>query len=163
MSAYICNPEVFGILGAYAVQQRCAVREWCRTVAGKDIETAQAIAKGLARENIRSVTYRYPDDEDGSRPGPCLKDADIEEAAALYAAHFVTNPQGVAPIQIIKLCQSYSYQSCETDDWLTTLAYRQIDWIQGSAIRSLNGYDAADWDFERQIPEIEALYGRGAA
>lgn len=163
MSAYICNPEHFGILAAFAVQHRCAVREWCRTVTGNDIETAQAIAKGLARENIRSVAYRYPNDVSGSRPGPCLHDAEIEEAAAIYAAHFVTHPQGVAPIQIIKLCQSYDYQSCETDDWKDTLAWRQIDWIKSAAIRCLNGYEGVDWSFDKQIPAIEALYAGDAA
>ena len=158
MSAYICSPEHFGILAAFAVQRRCAIYDW--QLGNNDIETAQAVARGLARENIRSVAYRYPDDESGSRPGPCLKDEEIEEAAAIYAAYFVTHPQGVAPIQIIKLCQSYDYQSCETDDWKDTLAWRQMDWIRGEAIRCLNGYEEADWEwrFAERLPEIEALY-----
>lgn len=163
MSAFICNPEHFGILAAFAVQHRCAVREWCRTVAGNDIETAQAIARGLARENIRSVAHSYPNDVSGSRPGPCLHDAEIEEAAAIYAAHFVTHPQGVAPIQIIKLCSSLDYQSCETEDWKDTLAWRQNEWIKSAAIRCLNGYEGADWSFDKPIPAIEALYERSAA
>ena len=158
MSAYICNPEHFGILAAFAIQRSCAVREWCRTVAGKDIETVQAVARGLARENIRAVAHRYPDSESGDRPGPYLKDEEIEEAAALYAAHFVVHPQGVSPIQIIKLAISLDYQCAETDDWKDTLAWRQVEWIKNAAIRCLNGYEGADWSFDKPIPKIEALY-----
>lgn len=160
MSAYICNPEHFGILAAFAVQHRCCITPWHST---GEIETAQAIARGLARENIRSVAHSYPNDVSGSRPGPCLHDSEIEEAAAIYAAYFVTHPQGLAPIQIIKLSQSLDYQSCETDDWKDTLAWRQLDWINGAAIRCLNGYEAADWSFDQPIPEIEAMYERSEA
>jgi hypothetical protein len=159
MSAYICNPEHFGILAAYAVQHSCAIYDW-REKGTKSIETAQNVARGLARENIRSVAHRYPDTVSGDRPGPSLLDEEIEEAAALYAAHFVTNPQQLRPIQIIKLCQGYDHQSCETDDWKDTLAWRQMDWIKGEAISHLDGYNAADWSFEKTIPEIEALYAK---
>lgn len=162
MSAYICNPSAFGILAAYATLNHCAVHEWqhSRNPAA-EIETAQRVAKGLARENIRSVAHRYPDDPDGNRPGPCLLDAEIEEAAAIYAAHFWANSHHVrklTPVQVLKLCQSVDYQSCETDDWRDTLAWRQLDWIKSEAIRSLPGYEDADWDFSQLVPEIEALY-----
>lgn len=158
MSAYICNPEHFGILAAFAVQHDCTIREW--GLHFSKIAAAQHVAKGLARENIRSVAHRYPDSVSGGRPGPCLKDEEIEEAAAIYAAFFLTNPQGVAPIQIIKLCNSLDYQSCETDDWKGTLAWRQNEWIKDAAIRRLNGYEGAYWSFDKPIPEIEALYER---
>ena len=168
MSAYVSNPEAFGILAAYAVINKCAVSEWIhyRTGRDADIKNVQIVAKGLARENIRSVAHRYPEDKDGHRPGPCLLDAEIEEAAALYATHFLTNAAYVrklAPVQILKVCQSVDYQSCETDDWRDTLAWRQLDWIKNNAVYSLAGYDEADWSYERPIPEIEALYERSAA
>ena len=161
MSAYICNPEQFGVLAAYAVQNDCAVREWVHsrqnTLEAK-IANAQRIAKGLARENIRSVAHRYPNDKDGDRPGPGLKDADIEEAAAIYAAHFVVNPQRLKPVQVFKLIECVDYQCCETDDWKDTLAWRQLDWIRGEATRHLPGYKICDWSYDNPIPAIEALY-----
>ncbi len=164
MSAYICSPEQFGLLGAYAALKDVAVREWCHnTVNGKTVENAQRIAKGLARENIRSVKHRYPDDKDGERPGPCLLDAEIEEAAALYAAHFFVNPNyvtGLRPVTILKLSQCVDYQSCETNDWKDTLAWRQLDRINCKAISDLPGYESADWSYERSLPEIEILYKR---
>lgn len=166
MSAYICNPEHFGALAAYAVENDCAVYEWQHTrqntLAAK-IDTAQRIAKGLARENIRSVDHRYPDCKDGGRPGPCLKDADIEEAAAVYAAHFLTHPQRLTPVQVFVLIQGLDYQCCETDDWPLTPAARQLDWIRNAAVRKLPGYSSAQWSYDKPIPEVEALYNESPA
>jgi hypothetical protein len=83
ISAYISNPETFGILAAYATLNKCAIYDW-RQDSGISIETAQRIAKGLASENIRSVAHHYPDDMD-NLPGPALSVPEIYEAAALYA------------------------------------------------------------------------------
>lgn len=163
MSAYVCNPEHFGVLAAYAVQTGCVISAWNANKANSllaRITNAQEVAKGLARENIRSVAHRYPEDSDGDRPGPRLLDAEIEEAAALYAAHFITNPQRLAPVQVIKLVRSLDYQSCETDDWKDTLAWQQLDWITGRAVSALPGYDDTDWSFKQTLPEVDALYQR---
>ena len=162
MSAYICNPEHFGVLAAYAVQQDCIIYPWI-LVKGQQhnqarLANAQNVARLLARENIRSVAHRYPEDKDGSRPGPCLKDTEIEEAAAIYAAHFLANPQRLTPVQVLSLCAGYGYQASECDDWRTTDAELQIEWIQNAAIRELPGYDNAEWSFDKPIPAIEALY-----
>lgn len=165
MSAYIVNPEHIGILAAYAAVNDCAIYEWRMS---DNILTAQNVAKGLALENIRSVAHRYPDDKDGHRPGPCLKDADIVEACQIYAGHFAKRMGGVIvmaedvlePIQVIKLVRSLDYQSCETDDWPMTLAARQLDWIMGEAISRLPGYEDADWSFTGSLPEVVALYAK---
>lgn len=165
MSAYICNPEHIGILAAYAAVERCAIYEWTGT---NVILTAQNVAKGLALENIRSVATRYPNDKDGDRPGPALKDADIVEACQIYAGHFAKRMGGVIidaeyalePVQVLKLVEGLDYQSCETDDWQTTLAARQLRWISGDAIRRLPNYDEADWSFVGSLPEVEALYAK---
>lgn len=164
MSAYICNPEHFGILAAYAATNKCVIRQWEQN-RGPDsiIKNAQAVARGLALENIRSVATRYPQDQDGSRPGPGQLDAEIVEAAAIYAGYFIGHPPFITPLQILRLIDCLDYQSCETDDWPQTLAYRQLDWLRSSAIRRLQGYDDAQWEFSQPIPEIEALYERGAA
>ena len=165
MSAYICNPEHIGILAAYAATNDCAVYEWRKNT---NILTAQNVAKGLALENIRSVAHRYPDDKDGQRPGPNLKDADIVEACQIYAGHFAKRLGGVIvmaedvlePIQVIKLVRSLDYQSCETDEWEMTLAAQQLRWISGDAISRLDGYEDAAWSYEGSLPEVEALYAK---
>jgi len=165
MSAYIVNPEHIGVLAAYAAVNDCAIYEWRMS---DNILTAQNVAKGLALENIRSVAHRYPDDEDGHRPGPCLKDADIVEACQIYAGHFAKRLGGVIvmaedvlePVQVLKLVRSLDYQSCETEDWPMTLAARQLDWIMGEAISRLPGYEDADWSFTGSLPGVEALYAK---
>jgi hypothetical protein len=108
MSAYVCNPEHFGILAAYAVQNRCVVSAWRQSLSA-DIQVAQRVARELARENLRSVATRYPTDPDGHRPGPGLKDAEIEEVAALYAAYFIQHPQRLKPVQVLRLCAGLDY------------------------------------------------------
>ena len=166
MSAYVVNPEHIGILAAYAATNDCAIYEW--RMRNNNILTAQNVAKGLALENIRSVAHRYPSCKDGQRPGPNLKDADIVEACQIYAGHFAKRMDGVIvmaedvlePIQVIKLVRSLDYQSCETDDWPMTLAARQLEWIMGEAIRCLDGYEDADWSYEGNLPEVEALYAK---
>ena len=165
MSAYICNPEHIGILSAYAAVNDCAIYRWRMS---DSILTAQNVAKGLALENIRSVAHRYPDDKDGQRPGPGLKDADIIEACQIYAGHFAKRLGGVIvmaedvlePVQVLKLVSSLDYQSCETDDWEMTLAAQQLRWIMSDAISHLDGYEDADWSFTGSLPEIEALYAK---
>jgi len=165
MSAYIVNPEHIGVLAAYAAVNDCAIYEWRMS---DNILTAQNVAKGLVLENIRSVAHRYPNDEDGHRPGPGLKDADIIEACQIYAGHFAKRLGGVIvmaedvlePVQVLKLVRSLDYQSCETEDWPMTLAARQLDWIMGEAISRLPGYEDADWSFTGSLPGVEALYAK---
>ena len=165
MSAYIVNPEHIGVLAAYAAVNDCAIYRWRMS---DSILTAQNVAKGLALENIRSVAHRYPDDKDGERPGPGLKDADIIEACQIYAGHFAKRMGGVIvmaedvlePVQVLKLVSSLDYQSCETDDWEMTLAAQQLRWIMSDAISHLDGYEDADWSFTGSLPEIEALYAK---
>ncbi len=160
MSAYVCNPEHIGVLAAFATTTKSPIRAWVKDGL---IQTAKSVAKGLARENIRSVAHRYPNDKDGNRPGPCLLDAEIVEAAAIYAAHFVVYPQGLSPVQVLKLVSGLEYQSCETDDWKYTDACLQLTWIRDAAIRRLSGYDAAEWSFDQPLPEVDALYEKGGA
>lgn len=157
MSAYICNPEHIGVLAAYAAAQHCAIQNWRHA---SEVGTAQSVAQGLVRANIAAVAYRYPNDVDGSRPGPGLLDADIEKAVALYAAHFVIHPERLTPIAVIKLCRGLGYQSCDRDDWTVSLAWRQLDCIMGNAVRALNGYEDADWSFDKTIPAVAALYDK---
>lgn len=164
MSAYICNPEHFGALGAFATLNGASLHRWttrpAKGVSGPvaRVKTAQRVATELAKENIRSVQHRYPDWATEGLPGPDLSPADIIEAAALYAAHFVKHPLALPPVQILTLCRGLDYQSCETDDWYTTLAFNQLRAIEGKALRLLPGYDHSDWSFDGKVPGIDALY-----
>lgn len=153
MSAYVCSPETFGLLAAYAVgpgSESAAITAW---QVGNPIDDVKRVAEGLAKENIRSVATRYPDDQDGQRPGPGLYDAEIVELARLWAeAYYFRFPKVIKPVDILILCQGYSYQTCETKDWRDTLAFRQIEWIRGKAVRALPGAAAAPWEWSDEAP-----------
>ena len=170
MSAFICQPEHFGILAAYAIfsdyQGRAtALPEW--VVPGEPVLTAQRIARELAAENIRSVAARYPDDQDGDRPGPGgLTDAQILEAAALWAGHYIAGGDAaeVGLATRLKLCDCLAYQSNKTDEWATSKAREQLRRIRGTSVETVPGYDRAPWGWEdHTAPHLDLLiYGEAA-
>lgn len=166
MSAFICQPEHFGILAALTVlpdhKGRTALPEW--VVPGEPVLTAQRVARELAAQNIRSVAARYPNDKDGDRPGPTgLTDAQILEAAALWAGHYAANGDAAEVSQAtrLKLCDCLAYQSYETGDYEQTLAFKQLKQIRGTTLRIVPGYDLAPWNWnDNTAPHLDLLiYG----
>lgn len=127
MSAFICSKNHISALANYA----CVQKVWLdgRSATSDDFES---IYKVLASENVRSVCARY----DGDKPS----DYDDFVSPVSLSRYLVADP-----VQIIKLCDCLDYQSCETDDWKETLAYRTLQRIRNAAIDSLPGYDDAKW------------------
>ena len=79
----------------------------------------------LLDENYRSVNYRYESDESGK---------------------FRYNPIVICtPVEVVKLCDSYQYQACETDDWMDTEAWAVYHALRERAINRLPGYEQAPW------------------
>ena len=156
MSAFIVQPEQAGLLAAWAVYHRAGLRELEK---GERLLTARAIAQELIAENIKSVAHRYPTDTDGNRPGPCLRDAQIVEAAALWAGHYQQEglPENVAPLTIAKLAGCLEYQSCEHEGFKTSLAQRQINKIRSRVLTLLPGYSRAPWSWEDRNEALDVL------
>jgi hypothetical protein len=128
MSAFIVNKEHIDALITFMVEKRVsywneATRERVNVTRFNATETGQI----LWDENFRSVNYRYHEDE---KP-------------EVY--RFTYRLDRVPPVQIIKAVHCLDYQSCETDDWETTLAHRVLDAILSAACRSLPGYEEAYW------------------
>lgn len=146
MSAYICSPEHFAALAAFAVKssKNGVISEWRDH--SDPTATARKVATELARENIRSVATRYPGDRE--LPGPDMSPAEIMQAAANLAESYYWRPPTLSPVDLLKMCQGYAYQSCETQDWRDSLAHRQIEWIESSCYSMLPGYDAAPWSYD---------------
>ena len=162
MSAFIVQPEHAGLLAVWATQNNSALRELEK---GEPLLTAQAVAQELIVENIKSVAYRYPGDTDGNRPGPCLRDVQIVEAAALWAGHYQQEglPENVAPLTIAKLADCLEYQSCEHEGFKTSLAQRQINEIRSRVLTLLPGYSRAPWSWEDRNEALDVLiYGEEA-
>jgi len=168
VSAYICGPDHFVALAVFAASRKRS--DWTvdpRYVRGLrehvnalpkheaqarglenlcDYELATLYADLLYQENIRSVRARYPDDKWDDLPGPNIKPLHI----VVRPEHFMRREWRLQPVEILVMLASWEYQSCETGDYETTLAWKLAQQIKEAAIRALPGYDkAADkcWDY----------------
>ena len=167
MSAFICQPEHFGILAACAITPdyegyTTVLPEW--VVPGEPVLTAQRVARELAVQIIWVAGGHAADVFGGERPGPTgLKDAQAMEAAALWAEHYVVASDAAKLDQAtrLKLCNCLAYQSNETEDWEQTAACKQLHRIRGTAVETVPGYDQAPWGWEdHTTPHIDMLiYG----
>jgi hypothetical protein len=84
------------------------------------------IASVLYAQNVRSVNHRY------------------NEADPAHGFKFQYVSNVLNPIDVIKACNGYTYQACETDDWDRTEAHAIVAGIIQSAIRALPGYEDSD-------------------
>jgi hypothetical protein len=111
----------------------------CNVPGGKRVdvtyENATEVGRVLLIENERSVCHRYSDAATGAD-------------AAAY--RFKPWPRALTPVSILKGCDCFDYQACETPDYRTSLAFRIVDAIRKRAIHRLPGYgDAQGWEFSR--------------
>lgn len=152
MSAFICGSDHFKVLAVFATRRGKYGRNVDpRYVQGfEQLETysdealASAYADILYAENIRSVLQRYPDDDEESAPGPIKKLAHIRITQRDFSAGKLKLPM----VAVLKMCDCLEYQSCESDDWQKTPAYRLLNAIRKAAIHDLPGYEDAPWAFE---------------
>jgi len=84
------------------------------------------IGNELTKENYKSVNYRYSEDD----------------KAPKYSYEY---NGGWKPIEIIKSCHCYGYQSCEHDGWKDSISHSFINALKESLIHELPGYDEAPW------------------
>lgn len=162
MSAYICGQDHFIALAVFAASRRSG-RDWQvdpRYVEGlthpeakmrglenfNQHELASLYADTLYQENVRSVRARYPNDKWDDLPGPCIKPLHM----LVKSEHFQHRKWRMTPVEILVMLNSWEYQSCETEDWKQTVAFRLANSIKSAAIRSLPGYEQAStkcWDY----------------
>lgn len=90
-------------------------------------ETADRMGAMLLAENQRSVNHRYSEDE-------------IEE---IYT---FTRMEGYPhPLVILRAISCYEYQSCETEEWEDSEAYRFCDALRSAALNILTR-DVDTWE-----------------
>ena len=105
MSAQVCSDETINALAQLAPERFGA---------------KQAIADLLIAENMRSFNYRYAHrGEESTEPVTYEASAEVRSMTA---------------IAIVKLCDYYDYQACETDDYEESEAARVIDAIRREAL-----------------------------
>lgn len=116
-------------------------------------DTADEVGRMLWTENVRSVTYRYPDDTPSTRPGPASEDIDAEAEMYVY-----TDP-GYVPT-VVEACSAiccFEYQSCEHPGWRKSEALRFCDALRHSLMHALPGWEKAPWGWDSEkIAEARA-------
>ncbi len=123
MSAFQCTDYHISALAIYAES--------------KDISRelyAKAIGKILHAENVKSVNWRYQEDEK-----PDFK-LDIEARYAFFDGGCSLNYP-----KLLKACHCLKYQSCETSDYKDSEAYKILEAIESDATRRIKGYSEAPW------------------
>ncbi len=111
-----------------------------------DTENADRIGQMLLDENIRSVSYRYPDiSKLNDLPGR----TDCEH---LLPFQFNIMGRTPRPIELIKLVHCLDYQSCEHPEWRDSEAKAFCDSVIECAIYQLPGYEEAPWEWQGEFP-----------
>ena len=162
MSAFICGPDHFKALAIFAsaraggygnghlrVDPRYVEGLTHPEAAARGIEhltqseLATLYADTLYQENVRSVQARYPDDRRDNLPGP------LNDPGFIEVTHrdIQNGRLRLQPVALLKMCDCLEYQSCETEDYRSTVAYRLLNAMRKAMIHDLPGYDDAPWDF----------------
>lgn len=141
MSAFVVDHAHIDALVTYAVANNVSYYD---AAAKERVDitrfNATEVGRILLTENERSVLHRYPDCGPGNMPGKIG-----EEASGYKFRQF--NGQTVATI--LKGCDCFDYQACETDDYEASVAHTIINSIRRAAVRHVPGYEAAPWGIRR--------------
>ena len=134
MSAYLVSDEtITGILSAIHISRYQGEQPSYYWNDERHIITSpRDIGQKLLDENHRSVTARYGEKANEHWPKRTYR---------------ILSARPVSPVEIIKLCDCYSYQACETNDWSETEAHAIVTALRERAITNLPGYEEAAWGF----------------
>ena len=123
MSAYLCNPEDFALLAAYALKPG-APRHFVNLAKKEyiDINNAADLALILAKENINSLEALYP------KYGPAggFLCGTVEEFLAEVKLAAAKRYDYNDLFEVKKVLFCYDYQACEHPDWLESDAYNLV-------------------------------------
>jgi len=140
MSAYLCSPEDFAKVAAYAAGHKWgfhAYNGFNKEAIGDGDLDAVAIALKLATANIASVAYRYPNH--GKFGGFLDSDEELVEFlgdCAVEARKFANSPI-LDPSAIYALLAEIEYQSDQRPDWIEQDAYWLLASIKNHAAREM--------------------------
>ena len=107
-------------------------------------DRAAEVAQMLWDENIASINARYPDTIDHPEKMP----GTVGENYTIARADFRRPYMHRDPVEILKACDCYEYQSCEHAGWQESEAYAFIQALRRKMIRQLPGYEDATWDID---------------
>lgn len=160
MSAWVCDREHFDVLVCAALHASSRLSWWqvdenggyagwryldemAETRESDEYVTPSMLGDMLVRENVRSVSYRYPNDdvEAGELPGPI---------DAYYLGPYVYRSPSFIPTpgQVFKAIDCIDYQSCEHPEWRTSEACAFLRVLREAYCARVDGYEEAPWGFD---------------
>ena len=132
MSAFIVSDTHINALVRYASRHNVRAFYGNPLAMFQVKDNEQATAELLLAENVKSVNYRYRDNE--------VMSITYDRGAPILTA-----------IQAIKAAQCLRYQSCECDDFEESIAFKLIEAIISDAIPRLEGYESAQWAISDKV------------
>jgi hypothetical protein len=132
MSAFIVSDTHINALVRYASRHNVRAFHGNPLAMFQVKDNEQAAAELLLAENVKSVNYRYRDNE--------VMSITYDRGAPILTA-----------IQAIKAAQCLRYQSCECDDFEESIAFKLIEAIISDAIPRLEGYESAQWGISDKV------------
>ena len=140
MSAYLCDPKDFAKVAAFAAGHKWgfhAYNGFNKEAIGDGDLSVVEIALELAKANIASVSYRYPNH--GKYGGFLESDEDLVEflgECAVQARKAEKAPK-INAADAYALLAQIDYQSCERPDWIEQDAYWLLVRIKDNAAREM--------------------------
>lgn len=150
MSAYIVDHSTIHAIITWARSLRITVENtdgspgW---VALNDLDPND-IGQALLNENYRSVNDRYREKD----VPPPYRFREVISIQRDGHNHILT------AIDIIKVCNCLSYQSCEHAGWDDSWACKFLQRVVDNSLHKLPGYDAAPWGIkDHEVGTVIAL------
>ena len=148
MSAYVVEREHIVYLVKVAVQKNVKYYQngdWVKITKENQADIGQI----LWNENIRSVSGRYPGSGIDDLPGR------IGESYELNQGNFRGCLMHTDPAQVLMSIRCYDYQTCESDDFETTEAWRIKEAIKSEMIRIIS--DDKEWGYPKEAINTNAV------
>ncbi len=150
MSAWLPNTEHIAFIANFAADHRV----------GRFLDP-QLNGIVLAREVIRSVTYRYPDIVgEGFENAPGPRPLTTEQQYIADSSRYIDLDRlDISLADMVALVACYEYQACETDDWADSPAFmicRSVDQIILSKLRD-QASKRYEWGLETDGLEIRDI------
>ena len=157
MSAYLCSVETFVQIANYATSpgKHCVLYNHSKE-GFMNINNAQEIAVELAKENIRSLEARYPNN--GQAGGFLINDMTTPEFLCIVELASRTNTfngkylEYLPHFQVIKdKLSEFAYQACEHPDYRDSDSHYLVQTIESQLLD----------DFSKFYQKTTALEGGG--
>lgn len=123
MSCFVCSDKHFQVIAKTLVSTKCYINGLGELTSNN----IQSWIDVVHAQNLRSYEYRYKERCDDAAP------------------QYDSKVAQVSVIEAYKLLDSLEYQSCETENYRDTVAYKYLMLAKDSLINKHPDYEKAQW------------------